>query len=68
MEIQHYHLTARDWRWLKKAPSDGSDILVWHDIRLTDDDNPDEERKRLGEYLRRACMWNPTPWPPARSP
>ncbi len=52
MEIQHYHLTARDWRWLKKAPSDGSDILVWHDIRLTDDDNPDEERKRLGEYLR----------------
>lgn len=65
MEIRHHHLTARDWRWLKQASPEGNDLLVWHDIRLTDSENPDEERKRLGDYLHslhvepeavKACM------------
>ncbi|WP_418765407.1 magnesium transporter CorA family protein [Mailhella sp.] len=49
MEIRHYHLTARDWRWLKKTPPGGDDILVWHDIRL---EESDEELQRLSAYLR----------------
>lgn len=48
MEIRHYHLTARDWRWLKKAPSEGDDILVWHDVRM---EETQEELQRLGAYL-----------------
>ena len=58
MEIQHYHLTARDWRWLKKAPAEGNDILVWHDIRMTD--ASEEERKHLGDYLRSLHVENET--------
>lgn len=53
MEVRHYHLTARDWRWIRKAPSGDNAILVWHDIRLDGSDNPEEELKQLGEYLRR---------------
>ncbi|WP_295640141.1 magnesium transporter CorA family protein [uncultured Mailhella sp.] len=48
MEIRHYHLTARDWRWLKKTPPEGDDILVWHDIRM---EESQEELQRLGAYL-----------------
>ena len=48
MEIRHYHLTARDWRWLKKVPSEGDAILVWHDIRM--EETP-EELQHLGVYL-----------------
>ena len=48
MEIRHYHLTARDWRWLKKAPPEGDDILVWHDIRM---EESEEELQHLASYL-----------------
>ncbi len=48
MEIRHYHLTARDWRWLKKTPPEGDDILVWHDIHM---EESQEELQRLGAYL-----------------
>ncbi len=48
MEIRHYHLTARDWRWLKKAPPEGDDILVWHDIRM---EESQDELQHLGSYL-----------------
>ena len=48
MEIRHYHLTARDWRWLKKTPPEGDDILVWHDIRM---EESQEELQHLGAYL-----------------
>ena len=51
MDIRHYHLTARDWRWIRKAPSDGNAILVWHDIRLGENENTEADMKHLGEYL-----------------
>lgn len=49
MDIRHYHLSARDQRWIRQDASDEDALLVWHDIRM---EESGDELRELGEYLR----------------
>ena len=50
MDIRHYHLSARDRRWIRQDASGEDALLVWHDIRM---EESGDELRELGEYLRR---------------